>query len=213
MKQIAICGSGGLANELTCLINTINKKAKKWDFIGYFVNDLPKGTKLQYGYVVGNDNDLNQWKEELDVVIAVGNPLIVQKIASKITNPLIEFPNIIAPHTTFLDYDSVKMGVGNIICPNSLISCNVEIGNHNLINYGTFIGHDCHIGDCNIILPSVNLSGGIRIGNTNLFGVKSTVIQYLEIGNQCVIGAGSTLLRNTKDECTYIGTPAREIKM
>ena len=101
------------------------------------------------------------------------------------------------------------MGQGNVIGPNSLISCNVELGNFNLLNVYDQVGHETVFGDYNILMPTVNISGGIKIGNCNLFGVKSTVLQYLNIGNNVTLGSGSVLMKDAQDDTTFIGNPAR----
>ena len=89
------------------------------------------------------------------------------------------------------------------------MSYNISLGNFNLLNVFTQLGHDSKIGNYNIIMPSVNISGGVVVGDCNLFGVKSTVLQYKKIGNNVNITPGSVMMRNGKDERTYLGNPAK----
>ena len=212
MKDIAIYGAGGFGREIACLINRINlciKNDEKGNIIGFF-DDAPdlKGTHNEYGEVLGDMDILNTWSSPLSVAIAIGSPTILKLLVSKIENHLIEFPNLIDPDVTFLDKRNVKIGIGNIICSQCIISTNVAIGNFNIFNCSTIIGHDASLGNYNSIMPSVNISGGVQIGNENFFGVSSVVLQYLKIGNCTKIGANSTIFQKTKDGETYIGNPA-----
>ena len=214
MKDIAIYGAGGFGREIACLINLINKENPVWNLIGFFDdNSELKGTHNEYGKVLGGRDELNAWQTPLDVAIAIGNPTILKKVAEGITNPLIDFPNLIAPTTTFLDRDNVRIGKGNIICSNCLISCNVTIGDFNILNGFVPVGHDTEMGNYNVVMPSVNISGGVKMGDENFLGVPSVVLQYVKIGNQVKLGANSVLMRNAKDNLLYMGNPAVKMKL
>ena len=214
MKDIAIFGAGGFGREIACLIKRINKKhPNTWNFIGFFDDDEGIwGTKNEYGKVLGGKEKLNAWNNALALVITIGNPQVLHKIVDGITNHNIYYPNMIDPTVDFLDPDNVRMGKGNVICAKSFVSCNVEMGDFNLYNVGDGIGHDSSIGNYNVIMPNVNISGGVQIGDENMLGVKATVLQYLKIGNQVRLGAGAVLLTKAKDNCTYLGNPAKLFK-
>ena len=132
MKDIVIFGAGCLGREVACYIERINRVEREWNLIGYFDDGIAKGSKNQYGVVLGGIEELNKWETELAVVIAIGSPGIIKSIVGKISNTKVYFPNIIDPSVCFLDRQTVSMGRGNVIGPNSLISCNVETGNFNL---------------------------------------------------------------------------------
>lgn len=216
MKDIAIFGAGGFGREIACLIRLINENEKepKWNFIGFFDdNQELKGTHNEYGEILGGIDILNNWQEPLDVAIAIGNPTVLRKVREKIQNPLIAFPNLIAPTTIFLDSDNVRIGKGNIICSGCLVSCNVTIGDFNIFNGFVPIGHDTDIGNYNVIMPSVNISGGVKMGDQNFLGVQSVVLQYVKLGNMVRLGANGVLMRNAKDGQLYMGNPAMKMKL
>lgn len=214
MKDIAIYGAGGFGREIACLINLINKETPRWNLIGFFDDDLNlKGTRNEYGEVLGGKDVLNKWERPLDVVIAIGSPTVLRKVAEGIQNPLVDFPNLIAPTSLFLDKDNVRMGKGNIICSNCLLSCNVTIGDFNILNGFVPVGHDTEMENYNVVMPSVNISGGVKMGNENFLGVQSVVLQYVKIGNMVRLGANSVLMRNAKDGNLYMGNPATKVKL
>lgn len=209
MKDIAIVGAGGFGREVACLINLINAEKKMWNVIG-FIDDNPKlkGSKNEYGEVLGGIDYLNQYDKELAVVIAIGNPSIVKKLVDSIVNEMIWYPNLIAPNVILMDKDDFSIGKGNIICSNCWISCNVHLGDFNILNVGCIVGHDVNFGNFNSLMPSVNISGEVTIGNENFFGVSSVVLQQKKVGCNTVIGGNSLIIKNTKDGRTYMGNPA-----
>lgn len=211
MKDIAIFGAGGYGREIACYIRRINEVKPTWNLIGYFDDGKAVGEDAQYGKVLGGLDILNAWDKPIAVVLAIATPKTVRKIVSNIKNEKVEFPNIIDPSVTFLDKESVKMGKGNVIGANTLIACNVEIGDFNLMNWYDQLGHEDKLGSYNVVMPNVNISGGVEAGDGNFFGVKSTILQYQKIGNNTTIGACSVILKDTEDNATYYGNPARVI--
>lgn len=213
MKDIVIYGAGGYGREIACLINRINAVKPEWNLLGFLDDGEPVGTKNEYGVVLGDLAYINSYPKEVSVVLAIGTPSILQKLATSITNPKVNFPNLIDPDVLFLDKNNVRLGKGNIICAKCVVSCNVDIADFNLFNIGVGIGHDASLGSYNVLMPNVNISGGVETGNCNLFGVKSTVLQYLKVGNNVKIGANSLLMRKAKDDGLYFGTPANRADM
>lgn len=213
MKDLAIYGFGGFGREIACVIAAINEVKPTWNMIGYFDDGYATGTTNRYGKVIGNIDELNRYDRELDIVLAIASPHVLQKITCLIHNPLIGFPNIIAPNVLLFDKESIKMGKGNVVTFGGRISCGVQIGNFNLMNGCVSLGHDVTIGDYNVLQPEVRISGETGVGNGNFFGVRATVLQGLSVGNQVRIGAGSIVMRKTKDGMTYLGNPAKMIKI
>lgn len=212
MKDLAIYGAGGFGREIACLVNIINAEKPTFNFIGFFDDGRLKGEMNEYGEVLGGIEVLNNWNRPLSIVIAIGNPHIVEKIVSNINNTLIEFPNLISPDVKYLDQKTCSMGVGNVICTGCLFSCNTKIGNFNQFNGFITVGHDVIIGDFNSMMPGVRISGEVTIGNRNFWGFNSGIIQQKTVGNDVTIGAGAILLRKPKDGCTYVGIPASMVK-
>jgi len=213
MNNIAIYGAGGFGREITCLIREINHSSKKapWNFIGYFDDGKPAGQKNEYGKILGGINMLNSFEEPLSIVMSIGEPATLYGVVNKITNPLVEFPNIIAPDIRYLDEKNKHLGKGNIFFSKCSLSCNVRIGDFNIFNSSIAVGHDTLIGNYNSFMPGTKISGDVTIGDLNFFGINSVVLQQNRIGNSTIIGAGSVIIRDTKDNSTYIGNPALKL--
>ena len=208
MKDIAVFGKGGYGQEMKCLIDAINRVNPEWNFIGYFDDAGEKGEKVFGGELLGNMDDLNSWDKPLNIVISIGKPSSLFSVASRITNPRVSFPNLVAPDVTFHNRESVKMGKGNVVFFHSIISLEVEFGDFNLLNNGVYVGHNTKVGSYNIINPSSRISGNVEIGEHNFLGVGCAVLQGIKIGKEVKVSAGSYIFRNTKDGQLYMGNPA-----
>lgn len=212
MKNIAIYGAGGFGREIACLIKQINELKPLWNMIGFF-DDGVQVENNKYGKVLGDLKKLNEWERPLSIVLAIATPSYLENLALKITNPLIEFPNIIAPNVNIFDKDAFTIGIGNLIFFGCRLSSDVSIGDFNLFNGAVSLGHDVRLGNYNVLQPSTRISGDCKVGDKNFFGVQSIVLQGIRIGNNTRIGTLSVIMRNTKDDSLYFGNPAKRMKL
>lgn len=208
MKPIAVYGAGGFGRETACLLREINEISPTWDFVGFFDDAVPAGTRLRAGEVLGGMDALNARGGEFAVVFAIAEPRTVEALFRKIENPNVSFPNIVAPSARILDSATLKLGRGNVISHHSSVSCDVELGDFNLFNTQIYVGHDTRVGSFNMFNPCVRISGNVRVGDRNFFGVASVVLQGVPVGDDVTLGANSVLFRAAKSASTYIGNPA-----
>jgi len=213
MKDLAIFCAGGFGREVACLVNKINEVKPTWNLVGFF-DDTPtyKGTMIShYAPCLGGIDVLNDYPNELAVAICIGSTGGLKTIRNKIKNTNVYFPNIIAPNCQFFDEDSFSIGEGNIITFGCRMSCNIKIGNFNILNGCVSFGHDACIGDYNIMFPETRVSGQTVIGDSNFFAARCFVAQHLHIGNGNRFGAGTFVLRKIKDDGVYMGNPAKKV--
>lgn len=214
MKQIAIYGAGGFGREVACLLNKINEVEPTWELVGFFDDGIEKGTQVShFGKILGGIDELNAWPTELSIAITIGDPKTVQHIITNVTNANIQFPNIIAPTVYFADPESFKIGKGNIIQKHCSFSCDVTIGDFNVMDGADVFGHDDVVGSFNTFMPAMRISGEVTIGDGNFFGVGSIILQQVRIGHNVRLGAGSVLMRKPKDGCLYMGNPAKKMEL
>lgn len=211
MKSIAIYGAGGFGKEVACILNKINEVEPIWQLIGFFDDGIDKDTEVSnFGKVLGGINDLNQWSDEIAIVFAIGVPRIIKTLVEKITNPRVQFPNIIHPDAFFADKPSLKMGKGNVIVRGCSYSVDVTIGDFNQFNSIAALAHDVQVGSFNVFMPLTRISGGTSIGDLNLFGIGTVVLQNVKIGSNTRFSAGCYVHRHTKDGFLYAGNPAKK---
>lgn len=211
MNKIAIYGCGGFGREVKSLIDQINNHEKTYNFIGYFDDSIPIGTQIGAHEVLGGIDILNSYNEKLFVVISIADPNIKLKIVDSITNSNITFPTLIHPSCIISDFD-VSIGIGCIICAATIITVNVQIGEHVILNLACTVGHDTKIGSYSSFMPSVNISGDVNIGKQVYCGTGVKIINQISIGEGTIIGAGALVHKNLPSFCTAIGFPAKPIK-
>ena len=211
LKPIAVFGAGGFGKEVVCVINKINEVKPTWKFVGFFDDGLKMGSQVShFGKILGNTEDLNLWKDHLSIVFAIGNPFIIEKIVNRLNNKLLDFPNLIHPEVFFADNISLKMGKGNVVVRGCSFSVDVKVGDFNQFNSLSSLAHDVEVGSYNVFMPLTRVSGEVKIGNFNAFGIGTIILQKIKIGNRVKVAPSSVLMRKTKDDCFYMGNPAKK---
>src|SRR6476660_9628792 len=129
MKKIAIFGAGGFGREVKWLIEEINAAGGDWEFAGFFDDDFTHAKYIDQHHRLGGTDALNEWKEEIWLVFAIGNPLVKRKIFRKINNPNIKYPVLVHPNVR-MGAGNVEVGKGSIICAGNIITVDIRIGRH-----------------------------------------------------------------------------------
>jgi len=208
MKKIAIIGAGGFGREVQMLIEQINQEKKQYEFIGFFDDNEILNKKVINDFpVIGKIKDINNIREELGIILAIGNTKLKKEIINKINNPNIFFPTIIHPDVILGERNVIEYG--NIITAGVILTTNIKIGKFNIINLACTIGHDVIIKDFCSFMPSVNISGEVIINNGVYIGTNATIINQKKIGKWATIGAGAVIIKDVPDGVTVVGNPGR----
>lgn len=211
MKNIAIIGAGGFGREVKTIIDSINKVNPSYKFVGFYDDGFEKGAVVNGYPVLGGIEEINSLTEACSIVIAVADPKTKATIFSKIKNINVDYPNIIDPNVLISD-DYVEMGVGNIICAGTIITCNIIIKDFVILNLMCTVGHDTMISSFSSFMPSVNISGEVLIHEKVYVGTGAKIINQLEIGQNTIVGAGAVVSKSLPENCTAVGIPAKPIK-
>ena len=211
-KDIVILGASGFAKEILWLLEENNKIVDEWNILGFIDRSYPSKKELIHGYeVVGDDEWLVNYEDEIHVVCGVGSASLRKKIVQTFQDKEnIIFPNLISRSAVLSD--SVKMGRGCIVCTNSVLTVDICLGNFVTVNYDCTIGHDAVLEDFITLYPSVNVSGNVHIQSETEIGVGTQIIQGLTVGENTIIGAGAVVVRDIPSNCTAVGNPAKVIK-
>jgi sugar O-acyltransferase (sialic acid O-acetyltransferase NeuD family) len=212
MKKIAIIGAGGFGREVKMLIDQINENKVVYEFMGYYDDNIPKGSIVNGFKVLGSINQLLQVDYNLEIVISIADPKIKKKIYETLKfNSLLNFPSLIHPNV-LIGKDEVIIGYGCVICASNIITVNIVIGNFVIFNLGCTVGHDTKIGDYSSFMPSVNISGEVIISEKVYVGTGAKIINQIEIGENSIIGAGAVVSKSIPSNCTAVGVPAKPVK-
>jgi len=102
---------------------------------------------------------------------------------------------------------NVKIGNGCIIAPGVVLTADLALGDHVIVNVQSSISHDCHIGDGSTISPGCHIAGWCRLGKRVFLGVHSTLIPHIVLGDDVYVAAGAVVVKAV--ECGRVmGIPA-----
>lgn len=213
MIETYIIGSGGMAQEVAQLIDDINDHSNIdiYKLVG-FIDKGILGTKIYNNYrIVGDDEFIMNIDYNINVIIAIGNPLIRRRVYERFKlNEHIYFPIIIHPNVNTKGIKSI--GEGSIIQRNSTITTNITIGKCVFIGVGCIISHDDVIDDFCSIMPNVAIAGNVHVKQNTFIRIGSSIIEHTIIEANNTIEAGSVIIKDTIPNCTIAGVPGRIIK-
>src|SRR5690625_775112 len=156
MNDIVIIGAGGYGREVAWLIEDINKENPQWNIIGFVDdNESIQGKQLGEYKVIGTTDYLME--KELNVVIAIANPFIREKIYNKLKSTKNLFPTLIHPSVIYSD--SVIFEQGVVVSAGSIVTVDITIDDFVIIDRGCNIGHETKISKFYTLLPSTKVSG------------------------------------------------------
>ncbi len=201
-KQIYIYGAGGLGREVLALLRRIGS----WDIKG-FIDDSQTASHVRHVPVVGGMEQLKNIRDAF-VVVAIGDPVLKKKIAARIPDNLV-CEALIDPDARLLAPSSVKIGRGSIICAGVVITTEVQIGDHVLINLNSTVGHDCTIGSYSSIMPGSNIAGEVHLGECVLVGSGSCIRNLVRVGDESKLGMGTVVLNDVAPAQMIVGVPGR----
>jgi sugar O-acyltransferase (sialic acid O-acetyltransferase NeuD family) len=207
-KPVYIYGAGGLGREVLSFITSTDE----WTPAGFIDDNAPKNKIISGISVLGGVDVISEIESPVNIILAFGDPLIKQKVVKSIPRP-VQFVTLIHPSVIIQDPRSVQIGEGSIICAGSILTTDISVGNHVLINLNCTIGHDVEIGDHGSVMPGVNVAGGVIIGSSVLIGAGANIINNIRIGQCCRIGMGAVVINNVDDGLTVVGIPAKPISL
>jgi sugar O-acyltransferase (sialic acid O-acetyltransferase NeuD family) len=105
--------------------------------------------------------------------------------------------------------DDVIIGEGSFIGANSILTTNIKLGKHTILNRGNHVGHDTIIGDYFSAMPGAIISGNVNIGNCVYIGTNSSVREKINITSNTILGLNSGVVKDISIEGTYGGCPVK----
>lgn len=209
MKRLVIVGAGSFAREVAWLVEEINKVEPEWEFLG-FVDDSVTGETIEGYKVLCSVKELGRLSPRPMLVCAIGNPTTRKKIVEPLEEQGYQFATLVHPSVIMSRY--VQIGHGSIICAGTILTTNIHIGKHCILNLNCKVGHDTRLGDYASLMPATNLAGNVTVGEGCYFGLNSAAINDLSIGEWSVIGAGAVVVKDIPLRVVAVGVPARPIR-
>lgn len=110
-----------------------------------------------------------------------------------------------------MERDTIKWGVGCFIGAYSILTTDIVLGNHAILNRGVHLGHGCRIGDYFSAMPSSVVSGDVKIGNNVYLGTNASVKEKIIICDDVTIGMNSPVHHDILQSGIYVGDNLRKI--
>jgi len=214
MKDLIIIGAGGLGREALEIALDIQQEDPfvEWRVKG-FITDIPGdfAEKDTLGYEIIGDIANHEITENNVYAFAIADIEFKRKITDEFLRKGAHFVNLVHP-SAYIG-PTAKIGLGNIIAQNAVITSNVNIGNFVRFGANTVVGHDVLIGDYSTISGNCSINGWVILGKGVFIGGNAVVSPKSKIGNNAKIGTGSVVINNVKPGITVFGNPAHKLDL
>lgn len=191
--KLALFGYGGHAKEVAC---QIGKE------VTFFVDD-------KYSNNIAKPLSTFNPKEYM-MIVAVADSKDRAEVINKLPKETKYF-TFIHPSVHIMD-DSIEIGHGSFIGANSILTTNIKLGNHALLNRGNHIGHDSIAGDFFSMMPCAVIGGNVTLGDNVYLGSCSNVREKIYINSNVIVGMNAAVVKDINKSGTYVGVPAKKIK-
>ncbi len=154
--KLALFGYGGHAREVAAQMNLD---------VTFFVDDK---------YANEVSKPISTFDPEVyRMMVAVADSKDREKIVKKLPENTSYF-TFVHPTALLMSKD-IEIGIGSFIGAYSILTTNITIGNHGILNRGNQIGHDSKIGDFFSAMPGAIVSGNVRINDCVYMGNNSSI--------------------------------------
>lgn len=211
MIKLVVVGAGGCGREVLQLALHQNGVEPTWDILG-FVDDNKnlKGAKINGLPVLGDIDWLAANAAGKYVVIALGEPELKKRVGERLQGTGIRYATLI--HPTAVIGEFVELGEGTMVCAGAVLTVNIKVGKHVIINVNCFIGHDAVIEDYVTLAICTNVMGEVTVGEGCYVASGVTIRNRVYIGPKTIIGLGSTVVGNLPGGIVALGCPAKVVR-
>jgi sugar O-acyltransferase (sialic acid O-acetyltransferase NeuD family) len=208
-RNLVILGAGGFAREVAWLVADINRaQPNTWNLIGFLERGTERTGQVINGVPVIGAAEVSQNLTNSYAVAAIGDPRTKERAVHEVESIGCQFATLVHPSVKY-DRSTVAIGSGSIICAGNILTVNIIIGAHVIINLDCTIGHDSVIEDYVTISPGCHLSGYTTIRGSAFLGTGAVTIDRCQIGTRTIIGAGAVVVGEIPSGVTAMGVPAK----
>jgi sugar O-acyltransferase (sialic acid O-acetyltransferase NeuD family) len=191
--KLALFGYGGHAREVAAQMNLD---------VTFFVDDK---------YANEVSKPISTFDPEVyQMMVAVADSKDREKIVKKLPENTSYF-TFVHPTALLMSKD-IEIGIGSFIGAYSILTTNITIGNHGILNRGNQIGHDSKIGDFFSAMPGAIVSGNVRINDCVYVGNNSSIKEKILVNSNVIIGSNAAVVKNIITSGVYVGVPAKFLK-
>lgn len=208
-RPLAVIGAGGFGREVAWLLEDINREREMFDFIG-FIDDSVKEVVEGYPVIGDIDTWVRDGSRSVLLACAIGDSISRHAVVAKMERAGFGFATLIHPSVKLSRH--VAVGEGTIICADNILTTNIKVGRHCILNLDCTVGHDSVLDDCCSLMPGVHISGDVELGRGVYMGTGAVVINRVRVGQWTVVGAGAVVASDLPPGVVAVGVPAKPIK-
>lgn len=198
--KIVILGTGSFAREVYDWVSHSGHEV-----VGFFSGKMSTLQTLREKPIFYNPEEI---PKDVFWVVGSGSPFAMKDMADKVS-PYIKGASAIV-HPSCIIGTKVSIGDGSIVCPGSILTCDIRVGKSVAINLACTLGHDVVIGDYVHLSPNTSLSGYVKVGSCSELGTGVSVVPSIDICEKVVVGAGASVVKNIAVPGVYVGVPAKK---
>jgi len=206
---VGIYGASGFGREVLPLVRS---QLTETGAELVFVDDGDVSEQLNGYSVLKYDQFLAAEAKEKQLVFAIANSAVREKLVRKCEGDNIPVLPVVADNAVILD--GVSLGKGAILCHFTQLTSNIRIGVHFHANIYSYVAHDCVIGDFVTFAPGVRCNGNVVIEDHAYIGTGAVIKQGnpekpLVIGKGAIVGMGAVVTKDVPAGATVVGNPAK----
>ncbi len=218
MKNLVILGAGGFAKEvLYTSYSTINSQKSNalWykEVEGYYFANDDKATHKTHIHGTKILGSIEEIQYEVHpsttyIVCGVGSPALKKRFIERASKLFIAPPMI---HDSVIIQDA-SIGNGTVICAGNILTVDIKVGKHVVLNLNTTVGHDTVIEDYVNVSPNVTISGKCILKEGCDIGSAAVILPGITIGEWSIVGAGAVVTKDVPAYSLVVGIPAKVVK-
>jgi sugar O-acyltransferase (sialic acid O-acetyltransferase NeuD family) len=208
-KKLAIIGAGDLGELIA-----YHAPSCGYTVVGYFDDTKEIGAFVNGVSVLGGLNNVaDVFSQGVFTHIMVGIGYKHFELRKNIFDDLVsqQVPLATLVHPSCIIMPDVEIGKGSFLLPGCVLDKGVVLQENVLLNTSVVIAHDTIIGAHSFLAPRVALAGFITIEACCMIGTNATIIDNIHIQSEIIVGAGAVVVRDLKEQGTYVGVPAKKI--
>lgn len=203
-QQLVIIGASGHGKVVADIASKTYEKI-------IFLDDNPS-VKTCLGYPVeGKSETAGRYLETSDFFVAIGNAKIRRRISEQLRQKHATIPALVHPAAVI--GAGVSIGQGTVIMPGAVINADAVIGEGCIINTTASVDHDCKVSDYVHVAVGAHLCGTVCVEEAVWIGAGATVSNNINICKDCIIGAGAVVVKDIEEAGTYLGVPAKKVRI
>ncbi|MDN0069538.1 acetyltransferase [Collinsella ihumii] len=204
MNRLIIIGAGGHGKVVADIA-----RLNGYEDIAFLDDDQTK--EAVFGCpVIGPCSDYSLYHDS-DFFVAIGNCEIRRDVQMGLTASGLHVVTLVHPFSAVAS--DVILGTGTVVMAGTVINPGSVLGKGCIVNTGSTVDHDCTISDYAHISVGAHVAGTVKIGQSTWIGAGAVIKNNISICSNCMIGAGAVLVNDATDAETYIGVPAKIMRV